>query len=308
MGNFKEELKEMSMNNDELNYEQALDFFIQEQNLNLICDNPRGREKIAEIFNFVLNDNGNEVQKNKIYSAESIKNIIGNGFNNLIKNGFSISYERKGEESEFFKQKQKEIVGLVSGKERYTVSIDSAGNLVCTKQRIGAHREEFLANENIADNKVALTAIESVYSKSGLEQTRTSSSYTLEGRDAINPYFIDVDKFNPNRKGAEKRKIIRTDTINATVFDEKVNEDGKYTSKQSYACLNPEHGIDDMRLVVDSIPESEYVSYKDMNLDSQKEEHRKQVISAISKSKFKKALCDITPDVEISDVEQELEK
>lgn len=299
---FKEDLQKNTVQKDEMNFNETLDYFIQDQKLELICKNPRGREKLGKMLENVF-EKENIKPKNGVYDKYVVENAIYDKFGESSKiERKSISYvDRNVYCDDYFKENPEWAPGC----KKTTISVDDYGQL----NEVVEGRSEFCYNihPDDKDKPISLSYYqrERNFAKSGIENCCIDQSYetsnAIEGRGYNARPKYDYAKLDYNASyhpdGYKSTLSRRTDGIMVNIVNRK---NGKMEHKRLY--INSEHGVDDInysdRLYCNELPE-----YKDMT-DEQKEEFKVEAINGISRSKYKGDLVNQTPGVEMEDIEK----
>lgn len=299
---FKEDLQKNTVQKDEMNFNETLDYFIQDQKLELICKNPRGREKLGQMLEKVFQKENVE-HKDGVYDKYLVDNAIFKYFGETPKEERrSISFEDR---DVYYSDYQKRNTEFAPGCKKTTINVNDFGEL----NEVVEGRSPFCYNIHPDDKdkpiELYYSKCERHYEKSGIEDLRIDQEFISKdgtrgkGRQARPKYdYALLDYHRPyHPDGYEGTLSRRTDGIMVNIVN---NKNGKTEHRRAY--IHSEHGVDDIRYN-HSCDCNELPEYKDMT-DEQKENFKSLAVSAISKSKYKQDLVNQTPGVEMEDIEK----
>lgn len=300
--NFKEDLQKNTIQKNEMSFDETLDYFIQQQKLNSICKNPRGREKLGKMLENVLT-------KEKVKSEDGVYNKIAVEY--ALERSFGKSPEAERESITFEDRDYYDIEsarkdsGIAPGCQKTTISVNKYGELSEVTERRGPYLYNTNPNEKNKPIQVIFSKSEHHYQKIGIEDRRIEQSCRFDNMQMRGEYyqakpafdyaFLDYNKEGtknyPNYKATFAK---RHDGIIAEVHV--VGQEGR--NKEVY--LNAEHGGDDLVATDESIEARNYLEMT----DEQKENFKSKAADAISRSKYKEALVDQTPGVDMEDIKK----
>jgi len=300
--NFKEDLQKNTIQKNEMSFDETLDYFIQQQKLNSICKNPRGREKLGKMLENVLT-------KEKVKSEDGVYNKIAVEY--ALERSFGKSPEAERESITFEDRDYYDIEsarkdsGIAPGCQKTTISVNKYGELSEVTERRGPYLYNTNPNEKNKPIQVIFSKSEHHYQKIGIEDRRIEQSCRFDNMQMRGEYyqakpafdyaFLDYNKEGtknyPNYKATFAK---RHDGIIAEVHV--VGQEGR--NKEVY--LNAEHGVDDLVATDESIEARNYLEMT----DEQKENFKSKAADAISRSKYKEALVDQTPGVDMEDIKK----
>ena len=123
---FKEDLQKNTVQKDEMSFNETLDYFIQDQKLDLICKNPRGREKLGQMLEEVFQKE-NVKQEDQVYNKALVEDVLYKNFGKTPKEErTSISFEDKDMYRDDW---QKNESRFAPGCRKTTISISDIGEL-----------------------------------------------------------------------------------------------------------------------------------------------------------------------------------
>lgn len=300
--NFKEDLQKNTIQKNEMSFDETLDYFIQQQKLNSICKNPRGREKLGKMLENVLT-------KEKVKSEDGVYNKIAVEY--ALERSFGKSPEAERESITFEDRDYYDIEsarkdsGIAPGCQKTTISVNKYGELSEVTERRGPYLYNTNPNEKNKPIQVIFSKSEHHYQKIGIEDRRIEQSCRFDNMQMRGEYyqakpafdyaFLDYNKEGtknyPNYKATFAK---RHDGIIAEVHV--VGQEGR--NKEVY--LNAEHGVDDLVATDESIEARNYLEMT----DEQKENFKSKAADAISRSKYREALVDQTPGVDMEDIKK----
>lgn len=175
---FKEDLQKNTIQKYEMSFDETLDYFIQNQELETICENPRGREEIGKMLKSFFQAK-KIVDKDGVYNrADIARNIEKNFCKEARTNRNYITFtDYNSYSSDDYRHNRNIAPGLV----RTRISKDEYGNLEVCRQSRG----EYLYEENPYEKsisgdkktpKVYYSELRRKYDKSGLESESTRES------------------------------------------------------------------------------------------------------------------------------------
>lgn len=300
--NFKENLQKNTIQKNEMSFDETLDYFIQQQKLNPICKNPRGREKLGKMLENVLT-------KEKVKSEDGVYNKIAVEY--ALERSFGKSPESERESITFEDMDYYDIEsarkdsGIAPGCQKTTISVDKYDQLSEVTEGRGPYLYNTRPDEKDKPIQVVFTKSEHHYEKSGIEDVRIEQSCKFDNMQMRGEYYQAKPAFdyaslnyhdsttsnNPNYKATLAR---RQDGILAEVHV--VGQKGE----NKHVYLNDQYGVDDLLTTDKSIDARNYLEMT----DEQKEEFESRAADAISRSKYKEALADQTPGVDMEDIEK----
>lgn len=304
---FKEDLQKNTVQKDEMSFNETLDYFIQDQKLDLICKNPRGREKLGQMLEKVFQKE-NVKQEDQVYNKSLVEHVLYKNFGETPKEErTSISFEDKDLYRGDFERKHSN--DFVPGCEKTTISVSKTGQL----NEVIEGRNSFGYNVDPDDKdkpiEVNYYKREHHYEESGIENERIDQNYKIPNATEGKGYSVKAKfdyapldyNYTNYPDGYSATLARRTDGImlNIAKF-----ENGEHENRRAY--IHSQYGVDDIRYNFDSDC-NELPMYKDMT-DEQRENFKKIAVSAISKSKYKKDLVDKTPDVEMEDIKKNMSR
>lgn len=300
--NFKEDLQKNTIQKNEMSFDETLDYFIQQQKLDPICKNPRGREKLGKMLEQVLT-------KEKVKSEDGVYNKISVEY--ALERSFGKSPESERESITFQDRDYYDIESarkdsrIAPGCRKTTISVNKYGELSEVTEGRGPYLYNTNPNEKNKPIQVVFSKSEHHYQKTGIEDRRIEQSCRFDNMQmrgeyyqakptfdyALLDYHNESTKNYPNYEATAAR---RHDGILAEVHV--VGQEGR--NKLVY--LNAEHGVDDLVVTDESIDARNYLEMT----DEQKENFKSKAANAISRSKYKEALADQTPGVDMEDIEK----
>ena len=308
--NFKEELGKATISQDEMSFDDTLDYFINSQGIDEICKNPRGREKIGNILKEVLKKEHVKAENgvyNKIDIDYAIKGALGEttGSSCLAINGKNeIVYEdRDFYELDSFRENS----DMAPGKKKTTISVDKYGSL----SEVEDGRSSYSYNMERPEDRNNPTSVyfykrKKEYNKTGLQETQEYLSCNIKDMNMSGQGYDKKPSFDYallDRQGANGYPEYRREFYrrrDGIVADISITENGEHKSSSAYLNTEYDH-IDDIYIAGDGkgiIPE-----YKDMTPE-EKEKFNTIAKDGISRSKYKEALVSKTPGIEMEDIEQ----
>lgn len=309
---FKEELEKDIISQDEMSFDDTLDYFIQSQGIEEICKNPRGREKIGNILKEVLKKE-HVKDANGVYSKNDINYAI-EGALGKAQYGGSSCLAIKGKNEIVYEDRDyyeldsyRDNSDMAPGKKKTTISVDEYGSL----SEVEDCRSSYSYNMERPEDRNNPTSVyfykrTKEYSKAGLQERQEYLSCNIkdmkmsgQGYDK-KPAFDYA--FSDGQDGSgysdyRREYYARRDGI---VADINITENGELKTSSAYLNTEYDH-IDDLYISGDGkgkIPE-----YRDMTPE-EKEEFNTIAKDGISRSKYKEALVSRTPGIELEDIEQ----
>lgn len=300
--NFKEDLQKNTIQKNEMSFDETLDYFIQQQKLDPICKNPRGREKLGNMLRTVL-QKGNVKSEDGVYKTFLVNSALYNAF------GKSPEFERDSitfEDREYYYfESDRENSKIAPGCQKTTISVNEYDELSETTEERSSYSYNTRPDEKDKPIQVVFSKIEHHYQNTGIEDRRIEQSCRFDKMQMRGEYYQAKPVFDypsldyhdsktsnyPNYKATLKQ---RDDGILAEVHV--VGQEGR----NKHVYLNAEHGVDDLVVTDESIDARNYLEMT----DEQKEEFKSRATNAISRSKYKEALADQTPGVDMEDIEK----
>lgn len=300
--NFKEDLQKNTIQKNEMSFDETLDYFIQQQKLDPICKNPRGREKLGNMLENVL-------KKEKVKSEDGVYNKISVEYALERTFGKSPEFERESitfvDRDHYDFDNDRENSKIAPGCEKTTISVDKYDQLSEVTEGRGSYLYNTNPDEKDKPIQVVFSKSEHHYEKSGIEDVRTEQSCRFDNMQMRGEYYQAEPAFDyaflnyhnestknyPNYKATLAR---RQDGILAEVHV--VGQEGR----NKHVYLNAEHGVDDLVTTDESIEARNYLEMT----EEQKEKFKSKATDAISRSKYKEDLVDQTPGVGMEDIEK----
>lgn len=309
---FKEELGKDIISQDEMSFDDTLDYFINSQGIEEICKNPRGREKIGNILKEVLKKE-HVKDENGVYSRIDIDYAIKGALGEIQYGGSScLAINGKNEivyeDRDFYELDSfRENSDMAPGKKKTTISVDKYGSL----SEVEDGRSSYSYNMERPEDRNKPTSVyfykrKKEYSKTGLQETQEYLSCNIKDMNMSGQGYDKKPSFDYallDRQGANGYPEYRREFYrrrDGIVADISITENGEHKSSSAYLNTEYDH-IDDIYIAGDGkgkIPE-----YKDMTPE-EKEKFNTIAKDGISRSKYKEALVSQTPGIEMEDIEQ----
>ena len=319
---FREELSAGTVTENDVSFDGVVDYFIDSQGLEEICENPRGREKIASIITKVFKKMNIE-PKDGVYDMSSVEQAIDEAVGKIPSGRACLSVKPNQVEFSDYDyyvfDTDRDNSDMAPGYRKTTVSINEHGELKEVEE--GRSPYSYNMKPGTRDNPTPLSYSrrESVYEDTGLQSTQEFASCHYDnaemsgtGYDKKPLYDIasldsqeNVRSYANSGKSVRARyeKYRRTNGIMAevSIYDSSKGE------QHGLCYLNNEHGIDDIH--VNSIyGELQPVQTYDELSGDAREEYDRIAKTGILRSNYQEALVAETPGIDMEDIENELNR